>query len=57
MLDAATLAPVGQRWTRPPHPTTTGYDHPMILPIVDGRLHTRGMGAIFCFDLRKAAAP
>lgn len=52
-FDARTMVSIGPRWGRPPHPTTSGYDLPMTMPIVDGRWFTRGMGAIFCFDLRR----
>jgi hypothetical protein len=57
MLDARTMQSIGPRWERPPHPTSSGYDIPQTMPVVDGRWFTRGMGATFCFDLRKAKAP
>jgi outer membrane protein assembly factor BamB len=44
--------PGAAQWV-PPHPHDTAYaNHPVMYPVVDGRLFVRGGDGLYCYDLR-----
>jgi RNA polymerase sigma factor (sigma-70 family) len=47
-----TLTDLGS-WTPPVGGQTTGYGHPFMFPLVDGRMVLRQYDGIYCWDLRK----
>ena len=55
MLDPDPRGPkiLGKSWS-PPHPHDTAYaNHPVVYPVVDGRVFIRGHDGLYCYDLRK----
>lgn len=44
-----------EQW-RPTGPGTTTYHHPLMYPLIDGRIFIRQANGVFCWDVRKPAA-
>jgi hypothetical protein len=53
--DGSIIAQDAKEWGPSVGSSTTSYHHPIMYPLVDGRIYLRQYDGIYCWDLRKSS--
>lgn len=53
--DGSVVALTDKEWTPPFGGGTTSYHHPILYPMIDGRIFLRQQDGIYCWDVRKTS--